>query len=102
MSASGSPTKPTTRRGPIHASLVARSAIAALTAVTLFLLLRLGLIEFFAWWNRWQFAIRPELENWTMPRYGVEVPATVWALGVVILAAVLAITMYILGRRHAQ
>lgn len=98
MSASES----TTGRGPIQPSIVARSAIAALTAVALFLLLRLGLIEFFAWWNRWQFVMRPELENWTMPRYGVEVPATVWALGVVILAAVVAVTMYILGRRPAQ
>lgn len=97
-----SASEPTTGRGPIQATIVAPSAIAALTAVALFLLLRLGLIEFFAWWNRWQFAMRPELENWTMPRYGVEVPATVWALGVVILAAVVAITLYTHGRLCAE
>lgn len=56
-----------------------RVSVIALAVVVLFFLARFGLIEVFTAWNRTQFASRPELENWVLPGYGVETPATLWA-----------------------
>lgn len=56
-----------------------RVSVIALAVVVLFFVARFGLIEVFTAWNRTQFASRPELENWVLPGYGVETPATLWA-----------------------
>lgn len=56
-----------------------RASVIAVATVMLFVLARFSLIEVFTAWNRTQFASRPELENWVLPGYGVETPATLWA-----------------------
>ena len=56
-----------------------RVSVIAIATVVLFVLVRSGLIEVFTAWNGIQFASRPELENWAVPGYGVETPATLWA-----------------------
>lgn len=76
---------PATRlRGPAGLAMI--WAAVATAAVGGVLALRLALIQVFTAWNDWQFALRPELENWTLPGYEVEAPATAWAVIVVSLA----------------
>jgi hypothetical protein len=81
---------------------IAKWSVIGLGAAALFFLLRLGFVEFFTSWDRWQFSLRPELENWALPAYGVEAPATVWALGIALLVASAVIVVAgVLRRRRA-
>lgn len=70
-----------TRSGQPWLLVLRRTLVIAIAAALLFALVRFGLIEAFTAWNRAQFASRPELENWALPGYGVETPATMWAAG---------------------
>lgn len=60
-------------------------ATAGLAVLAFVFMLRQALIALFTEWNRWQLASRPELENWIIPEYGVELPATLWAIALVAL-----------------
>ena len=85
------------RRGRVSAAAVG----IGLVALALFLLIRLGLIELFTAWNRWQFAARPEVENWALPGYGVDLPATLWAFVIVAVGVAAAIVVATLGQRRS-
>lgn len=75
----------------------------AVATVILFVLARFSLIELFTAWNRTQFASRPELENWVLPGYGVETPATLWAGATALfLFAILTFLAIGLPRRSAE
>ncbi len=73
---------------------------AGLAVAALCLVLRQVLIGLFTEWNRWQLASRPELENWIMPGYGVELPATVWALAIVGVGVIVSLVVVTLRRRQ--
>lgn len=64
--------------------LVGLAGVAGVSVVVFFVS-RWLLVEIFAAWNRWQFSMRPEVENWALPYVGTQIPATVWAI---LLAAV--------------
>lgn len=75
---------------------------AAFAIVALFLLLRQTFIAVFIAWNRWQFSARPELENWIVPSYGVDGPATLWAFIATTLAAATAVFMLAIRQRNSD
>jgi len=55
---------------------------ATAVAVAVFFVARWVLVEAFAAWNRWQFSLRPEIENWALPYLGTQTPATMWAAAI--------------------
>lgn len=64
--------------------LVGLVGVAAVSVIVFFVS-RWLLVEIYAAWNRWQFSMRPEVENWALPYVGTQTPATVWAI---LLAAI--------------
>ena len=59
--------------------LVGLAAVGAVSVVV-FSVSRWLLVEIFAAWNRWQFSMTPDIENWALPYVGTQMPATVWAI----------------------
>ena len=53
--------------------------LVACASIPIGALLFVALRWTFTTWNAWQFSLRPELENWTVPSLGTEIPALAWA-----------------------
>lgn len=74
--------------------------VLACASIPIGALLFVALRWAFTTWNAWQFSLRPELENWTVPSLGTEMPALAWAI--VFTLASLIVAFVLVQRRTSS